>query len=143
MTVTEPQIICDARTGYMPGLLPPDFMSKREEVRWKVRHLNLCALDRETRRAAAADPAIVWCAEERQYRFRRKGDVPCAVGSGQYLDPGEASNALPPPPPAKDGGAEREGVSESSRSPNVQTGARLEYERKAHFHGPCGGSDDR
>lgn len=141
--MTEPQIICDARTGFMPGLLPPDFTSKREEVRWKVRHLTLRALDRETRQAAAADPAIVWDTEERQYRFRRKGDVPRGEGSGQYLDPGEASNALPPPPLAKGGGAEGEGASESLAQPSSKTGDGLEYERKAHFHKPHGGFDDR
>lgn len=63
-----------AASGFMPALVIPDFKSKKAEVRWKVRHLNLCALDRETRQAAAADPAIIWDATIRQYRLRRRSD---------------------------------------------------------------------
>lgn len=81
-----PTYIKNAATGYMPALMIPDFKSKREEVRWKVRHLNLCALDRETRQAAAADPAIIWDATIRQYRFRRRSDL---AAPAQPLDAAE------------------------------------------------------
>lgn len=96
--MNDTQVICDDRTGHMPGLVVPAFKTKREEVRWKVRHLNLCAFDRETRQAAAADPAIVWDAEARQYRFRRRSDPPRPDGVVQYLDPANAANATPAPP---------------------------------------------
>ena len=84
--MTDPQYIKNASTGYMPALLIPDFKSKKAEVRWKVRHLNLCALDRETRQAAAADPAIIWDAAIRQYRFRRPRDP---AAPAQPLDAAE------------------------------------------------------
>lgn len=104
--MNDAPVIRDASTGYMPGIVIPAFASKREEVRWKVRHLNLCALDRETRQAAAADPAIVWDAEAWQYRFRRRSDPPRLEGVGQYQDPADASNPPPPPPLATGGNVE-------------------------------------
>lgn len=90
----------DASTGYMPALVTPIFTSKRAEVRWKVRHLNLCALDRETRQAAAADPAIVWDADDRQYRMRRRSDPPRqeAVDSARQPDPCPKAGDTPPHP---------------------------------------------
>lgn len=104
--MNDPQYLLDASTGYMPGLAIPAFKSLREEVRWKVRHLNLCALDRPTRQAAAADPAIVWDEATRQYRFRRRSDPPRVVVAPQSLDPDQAVAASPAPPLATGGDAE-------------------------------------
>ncbi len=122
-------IICDARTGYMPGLLTPLFRSKREELRWKVRYLTLSGLDRETRQAMAADPAIVWDAEVRQYRRRRKSDPPRVEPIAQYLDPADNGDATPHP---------REGAGGSERicGPTLQTGAGQELNCKHPIWSP-------
>lgn len=91
------EIIRNASTGYMPGLAIPEFKSKREEVRWKVRHLNLCALDLDIRRAASADPAIVWDEAARQYRSRRRSDPPRVEMAAQSLGSADAAAATPAP----------------------------------------------
>lgn len=132
----ELRIICNAATGFMPGILIPEFRSKRAEVRWKVRHLNLSALDRETRQAAAADPAIIWDEEDRQYRFRRKSDGPRP--SPNQSDPSGRGVATPPAPaPADDGGdpaqADGEGGTESSPISTAQTGGGVEFNIKPRF----------
>lgn len=97
--MSELKYIKNAATGYMPALMIPDFKSKREEVRWKVRHLNLCALDRETRQAAAADPAIIWDATIRQYRFRRPSDP---AAPAQPLDAAEGCASAGQPDRSRD-----------------------------------------
>jgi len=53
--------IRNAATNYYPALVEPAHSSRREQVRWRVRHLNLCALGRQTRQDAASDPGIEWC----------------------------------------------------------------------------------
>lgn len=82
----------------MPRLVEPDFKTRRAQVRWRVRHLNLCALDQETRRDAAADPGIEWCPVERQYRIRRRGKA-CA-NPVQYLDSSDPRASAPATAPA-------------------------------------------
>jgi hypothetical protein len=104
--MSQPLYFRDATTGFMPGFAIPEFKSKREEVRWKVRHLNLSALDRETRKAAAADSAIVWDDEARQYRFRRRSDPPRQARGDQYLGRADATNTTPHPSLATSGDAE-------------------------------------
>lgn len=96
--MSEPQYIRDASTNYYPALVEPAHSSRREQVRWRVRHLNLCALDRETRQDAAKDPGIEWCPVERQYRIRRRGKA-CA-SPVQYLDSSYPRASAPATAPA-------------------------------------------
>lgn len=108
--MSQPFYFRDATTGFMPGFAIPEFASKREEVRWKVRHLNLSAMDRATRQAAAADPAIVWDEATRQYRSRRRSDPPRVARASQSPDPAIAAAATPAPRVATGDHVEGEGA---------------------------------
>lgn len=108
----------------MPRLVEPDFKTRRAQVRWRVRHLNLCALDRETRQDAAADPGIEWDPTERQYRIRRRGKAGAQCASAVQSDPSAIPAASPPAsPPASLGNAVTGGGQKSSEAPSLPTGA--------------------
>lgn len=125
--MSELRYIRDARTNFLPALDIPEFKSRREEVRWRVRHLNLSALDRETRQDAAADPGIEWCPIERQYRIRRRGKAGAQCASAVQPDPSATTAASPPAsPPADLDNDLGVGGSESSEAPSLPTGARAE-----------------
>lgn len=127
----ELKYIRDARTNYLPALDIPEFKSRREEVRWRVRHLNLCALDRETRQDAAADPGIEWDPTERQYRIRRRGKARAQCASAVQSDPSAIPAASPPAsPPAGLGSALTGGGQKSSEALSLTTGAGPECEIK-------------
>jgi hypothetical protein len=120
--VLEPKYIRAASTNYYPALVEPAHSSRREQVRWRVRHLNLCALDKETRQDAAADPGIEWDAIERQYRIRRRGKAGAQCASAPQSDP-SAPPAVSPPASASAGlGSGLRGGAEKFESP--QTGDR-------------------
>ena len=113
-----------ASTNYYPALVEPAHSSRREQVRWRVRHLNLCALDRETRQDAAADPGIEWDPIERQYRIRRRGKPEAQCASVVQSDPSAIPAASPPAsPPASLGSALTGGGRKSSEAPSLTTGA--------------------
>lgn len=64
------------------ALIEPEFKSRREQVRWRVRHLNLSALDRATRQDAARDAGLEWDEAGRTYRLRRKAAPPPPLPTG-------------------------------------------------------------
>lgn len=114
----------EAMRKRMPRLVEPDFKTRREQVRWRIRHLNLCALDRETRQDAAADPGIEWCPTERQYRIRRRGKAGTQCASAVHSAPSAISAASPPASsPAGLGTALTGGGQKSSDAPSLPTGA--------------------
>jgi hypothetical protein len=132
--MNEQEYIRDASTNYLPALVEPAHSSRREQVRWRVRHLNLCALDRETRKDAAADPGIEWCPVERQYRIRRRGKAEAQCASPmQYLDSADPRASAPASAPAGLDIAGGEGASGSSEAASLPTGAGHELERSDRF----------
>ena len=122
--MSELKYIRDASTNYLPALVEPTHSSRREQVRWRVRHLNLSALDRETRQDAAADPGIEWDPTERQYRIRRRGKAGAQCASPVQSDPSAIPAASPPAsPPASLSSALTGGGRKSSEAPSLTTGA--------------------
>ncbi len=122
--MNEQQYIRDPSTNYYPALVEPAHSSRREQVRWRVRHLNLCALDRETRKDAAADPGIEWCPVERQYRIRRRGKAGAQCASAVQSDPSAIPAAsTPASSPAGLASALTGGGRKSSEAPSLTTGA--------------------
>ena len=129
--MAELKYIRDARTNFLPALDIPEFKSRREEVRWRVRHLNLSALDRQTRQDAAADPAIEWDPVERQYRIRRRGKAGAQCASAVQSDPSAIPAAsAPASSPAGGGSGLTGGGQKSSEVPSLTTGAGHEREIK-------------
>lgn len=134
--MSELRYIRDARTNFLPALDIPEFKSRREEVRWRVRHLNLSALDRQTRQDAAADPGIEWDPIERQYRMRRRGKAGAQYASAVQSDPSAIPAAsAPAPSPAGGGSAVGLGASESLAAPKAATGPSHEREIKHAISG--------
>lgn len=120
-----------ARTGFLPTLVEPEFTTRRAQVRWRVRHLNLSGLDPATRRDAAADPSIEWDPVERQYRIRRRGKAGTRSASAVQSDPSaDHSPSAPAPAPADLDSAEGQGGSKCFRVSQLPTGGDPECESK-------------
>ena len=122
--MSKQQYIRDASTNYLPALVEPTHSSRREQVRWRVRHLNLSALDRETRQDAAADPGIEWDPTERQYRIRRRGKAGAQCARNVQSDPSAIPAASPPASaPAGLDSLVEGGGQKSSKALSLTTGA--------------------
>jgi hypothetical protein len=132
--MNDQEYIRDASTNYYPALVEPTHSSRREQVRWRVRHLNLSALDRETRQDAAADPGIEWDPVERQYRIRRRGKAGAQCASAVQSDPSAIPAAsTPASSPAGGGSGLGVGASESQGASKSVTGPSHEREIKHAF----------